>query len=68
LQRFMQAEDTLRPIPLPMLVRTFMGMLLGYIMTKSFLGEHIPAEFRENALEHFLNVYLHGVLKKETNS
>jgi AcrR family transcriptional regulator len=68
LQRFMQAEDTLRPIPLPMLMRTFMGMLLGYIMTKSFLGEQIPAEFRENALEHFLDVYLHGVLKTEKNS
>jgi hypothetical protein len=68
LQRFMEAEDTLRPIPLPMLMRTFMGMLLGYFMTKSILGEQIPVEFRENALEHFLDVYLHGILKTETTS
>jgi hypothetical protein len=67
LQRFMTAEDLLRPIPLPMLMRTFMGLLLGYFITKNALGENIPAEFRDNALDHFIDVYLNGILKTETS-
>lgn len=68
LQRFMAAEDSLRPIPLPMVMRTFMGMILGYFITKNALGENVPAEFRDNALENFIDVYLHGILKPETPS
>ena len=66
LQRFMEAEEPLRPIPLPMLMRTFMGMIFGYFITQSALGDRVPAEFRDNALDHFLDVYLHGILKTET--
>ena len=66
LQRFMDAEEPLRPIPLPMLMRTFMGMIFGYFITQNALGERVPSEFRDNALDHFLDVYLHGILKTET--
>lgn len=66
LQRFMETGDNLRPIPLPMLMRTFVGTFLGYFITKNVLGEHVPAEFRKNAREYFIDIYLHGILKPET--
>lgn len=67
LQRFMIAEGALQPIPIPMVMRIFIGMILGYFITKNAMGENIPAEFRDHALEHFTNVYLHGILKTESN-
>jgi len=66
LQRFTETGDNLRPIPLPMLMRTFIGTFLGYFITKNVLGDHIPAEFRENAREYFIDIYLYGILKPET--
>jgi AcrR family transcriptional regulator len=66
LQRFMQAENTLHPIPFPMLMRTFMGMIVGYFVTKNVLGDHVPEAFRENALDYFIDIYLHGIIKPET--
>ncbi len=66
LQRFMAAGETLRPMPLPMIMRTFIGTILGYVITKSVLGENIAPEFREHALDHFMDVYLHGILNSET--
>jgi len=66
LQRFMEAGDTLRPIPIPMMMRTFIGTILGYFITKSILGEATAPEFRDQALDHFIDIYLHGILKTES--
>ncbi|HLF91099.1 MAG TPA: TetR/AcrR family transcriptional regulator [Anaerolineales bacterium] len=65
LQRFTEAGDNLRPIPMPMLMRTFISVLFGYFISKNALGENISLEFRENALDYFLDIYLHGILKSE---
>jgi AcrR family transcriptional regulator len=62
LQRFMEAGGNLRPIPLPMLMRTFIGTFLGYFLTKYALGDHAPPEFQENALDYFIDIYLHGIM------
>jgi len=62
LQRFMQAQNNLRPIPFPMLMRTFIGTLVGYLITKNVLGEQVPQAFQENALDYFIDVYLHGIV------
>lgn len=66
LQRFTETGNNLRPIPLPMLMRTFIGTMFGYFITKNFLGEQIPQGFQENALEYFMNAYLHGIIQPET--
>ena len=65
LRRFTEAGDNLRPIPMPMLMRTFISVLFGYFISKNALGENISLEFRENALDYFLDIYLHGILKSE---
>lgn len=66
LERFTEVSGQLRPIPLPMLIRTFMGVSLGYVITKYSLGEHAPPEFRKNAPDYFIDIFLHGILKPET--
>lgn len=64
-QRFTAAGTSLRPMPLPMMMRTFIGLLLGYFITKNALGERTPPEFRDHALDYFIDVYLYGILKTE---
>jgi AcrR family transcriptional regulator len=64
--RFMEAGDVTRAIPIPILMRSFFGTILGYFVTKTVLGENVSPEFRENALHHFIDIYLHGILKTET--
>lgn len=68
LQRLTETAEHLRPIPLPMLMRTFIGTFLGYFITKNVLGDHVPVEFRENARDYFIDIYLHGILKPENPS
>ena len=62
-QRFAQARGPLRPIPLPILLRAFIGLFFSYFMTDLLVGSQLPPEFQQNAFEHFVNMYLHGILE-----
>jgi len=61
-QRFAEKQGNLRPIPLPMIIRVFIGLFFSYYMTGLILGEHYPPAMQENALEYFVDIYLHGIL------
>ena len=61
--RFVSPENGLRPIPLPLLARAFMGMFFSFYITEFMMGDLMPAEMRENALDGFVDIFLHGVLK-----
>jgi len=54
--------EQLRSIPSPMVVRTFMGLFFGYYLTETALAPGAPPEFRANAIQHFIDIYLHGIL------
>jgi AcrR family transcriptional regulator len=54
--------EQIRTIPPPMVVRTLLGLFLGYYLTETALAPGAPAEFRDNAMQHFIDVYLHGIL------
>ena len=64
-QHFAEEQSSLRNIPTPMFVRAFVGMFFSLYMTEMMWGEHFPKEMKENTLEHFIDIYLHGILKKE---
>ncbi|MDO9128323.1 MAG: TetR/AcrR family transcriptional regulator [Anaerolineales bacterium] len=64
MQRFLQASGNLRPIPLPILLRAFLGMFFSYYITEILIGHSLPREMQENALEHFAEIFLHGILSK----
>jgi AcrR family transcriptional regulator len=68
-QRFQSPEGVLRPIPPPLLLRAFLGMFFSFYMTE-LITEHMDIpEMHENALNGFVEIFLHGILvEKEVNS
>ena len=61
-QRFQSPEGELRPIPPPLLLRAFLGMFFSFYMTE-LITEHMDiSEIHENALDGFVEIFLHGIL------
>jgi AcrR family transcriptional regulator len=61
-QIFVQKRGKLRPVPLPILVRSFAGLFFSYYITEQVLPEEARALMGEHALENFVDIYLHGIL------
>ena len=62
-QRLNQARGPLRPIPLPVMLRSFVGLFFSYYMTERLIGEQLPpAHHHYNDFDYFVEIYLHGVL------
>lgn len=57
-------QDRLRPIPALMLFRVYFGQFFAYFLTEIILAAQMPAEFRERALDYFIDIFLHGVLRE----
>lgn len=68
IQRLMQSSsDQLRPMQPLMLIRLFIGSFLGYYLTEAAFAPVAPPEFSEGALDQFIEVILHGILKPQTD-
>ena len=67
LQRFTRAgTGQMRDFPPLIVVRSFIGLFFSYYITELIFGEAAPAEFRESAMDHFIEIYLHGLLKEQS--
>ena len=62
-QRLQAWQDELRPIPLPIVMRSFLGMFFSYVITEYLFGGRLPAPMRQGALDHFIDIFLHGISK-----
>jgi len=63
-KRLTQAKGHLRALPLPVLLRVFMSMMIGYIITEAMLKGQ--ALFKDEKIDWFggmVNIYLHGILE-----
>ena len=67
-QRMVEGQGELRSVPLPILVRAFIGLFISYYMTETLIGRQLPDEMQRNALDHFVDIYLHGILKDSINT
>ena len=68
-ERIMQLDrGKLRAIPPMMLIRTFFGLFFSYVITEIIFAKQAPEEMRTNALDYFVNIYLHGILKSSAGS
>jgi AcrR family transcriptional regulator len=67
-QRFAEGKHELRPIPAAVLVRAFLGLFFSYVMTEVVLARQLPPEMSENALDHFVEIYLHGILARDNQA
>jgi AcrR family transcriptional regulator len=65
-QRFTSLDGRLRQIPPAVLLRAFLGMFFSYYITEALMGRALPPEMMANALDHFVDIFLHGILIKES--
>jgi AcrR family transcriptional regulator len=65
-QRFVAKQDELRPIPLLVVVRAFVGLFFSFLITDILIADQLPPDMRENALDYFVDIYLYGILKQGT--
>jgi AcrR family transcriptional regulator len=63
-QRFVAKQSELRPIPLLVVVRAFVGLFFSFLITDILIADQLPPDMRENALDHFVDIYLYGILKQ----
>lgn len=60
----LQFHDALRPIALPVFIRSFFGLFFSYYITGIVFAPRAPEAFTQDALDQMLGVYLHGILAK----
>jgi len=65
IQRFQTSIGELRKIPPFVLFRAFLGLFFSFYMTEYLLAGTPAAAMQENALEHFVDIFLYGVLEYE---
>lgn len=58
-------DGTIRDIPAYILARAFLGMFFSYYITEILIGPVMPPEMRTNALDRFVDIFLHGILRTE---
>ncbi len=66
IQRLTGLHGVLRPIPPAVLMRAFLGMFFSYYITEVLVSRAFPPEMMANAMDHFVDIFLHGILIKET--
>jgi AcrR family transcriptional regulator len=62
-ERIANAEGNLRPIPAPMLIRTFIGLFFSYYLAETIFGKFAPPEFQKDAMDYYVDIFLHGILE-----
>jgi AcrR family transcriptional regulator len=64
IERFQNGQSELRSISPFILFRAFLGLFMSFYMTEFLLAGTPVAALQENALEHFVEIFLHGVMKE----
>lgn len=54
--------EQIRPIPLPLLARTFLGFFFSYYLTEALMPPALRTLMGEGAFDAFVDIYLHGIL------
>jgi AcrR family transcriptional regulator len=62
IQRFGQQKGLLRDLPPFIFFRAFIGLFFSYYITDMLIGDTPIFQTQGNALDHFIEIFLHGVL------
>jgi AcrR family transcriptional regulator len=66
LQRFADPNSGARALPPLLIMRTFLGNIIGFYVTGLLMSDpSVPAEMREVRLTDFVDIYLHGILESQ---
>jgi AcrR family transcriptional regulator len=61
-QSVTKRKGSLRPFPLPVLVRSFTGLFVSYYISEILVWKYLPKSMQTDCLDDFVEIYLHGVL------
>jgi AcrR family transcriptional regulator len=64
-ERFAEKEATLRNVPLPIIVRTFIGLFFSHFIIENLIGDQFPVTMRAGALEFAVDIFLHGIVHSD---
>jgi AcrR family transcriptional regulator len=62
IQQFSQQRGLLRDIPPFIFFRAFLGLFVSYYITELLIGDSPIIKKQDHALDHFVEIFLHGVL------
>jgi len=65
-QVFAEKRGPLRPLPFPLLARSFAGLFFSYYITELLLPKEVRLLMGDDALHGFVNIYLYGILDEST--
>jgi len=65
MQRLIAAGSGLRDLPPPVVMRAFVGMFFSHVITEQMLSPEALAAFPPDTLDHFVDIFLHGVLEPD---
>jgi len=66
IERFSKEQPNLRPIPATALLRSFLGLFISYYLSELMLDPSGSSQLNETTFEHFIDIYLHGILIGES--
>jgi AcrR family transcriptional regulator len=61
-QSVTRRKGSLRPFPLPVLIRSFAGLFISYYISEIMIWKYLPKSMQTDCLDDFVEIYLHGVL------
>jgi len=61
-------RERLRPIPPLMFIRIFLGIFFAYYLTETLFAPQAPPEFRQDAVDRFIEVYLYGIMADSSSA
>jgi AcrR family transcriptional regulator len=64
-EKFRGLRGRLRPLPLPILARSFAGLFFSYYITERLMPPEVRPLMGDNALDAFVDIYLYGILDGE---
>ncbi len=64
-EKFRGLQGRLRPLPLPILARSFAGLFFSYYITERLMPREVRPLMGDHALDTFVDIYLYGILDSE---
>ena len=64
-ERLSPLQGPTRDIPRLVLARAFVGMFFSYYISGVLLGAAMPRGMSAHAIDHFVDIFLHGILKEQ---
>ena len=59
----LQTLGGLKPdLPLPVVLRSFVGLFFSFVITDMLIGQQMPMGLTPDALENYISIYLRGIL------